>query len=160
MRFYFSVCFLLFLAWATMVFAAFFIPFPLLPDVVVVIAVYLHYFVPAVPQWRCVLPVSLLMDMAAHVFFGFHGLLYAVAALSVAPVRRSWQYASFFERSIAVVAISIAFQVAKFLLYFLVAGIPVPPGWYQTIAAQIVIWPFVGGLSGWFVRRYFARALS
>lgn len=159
MRFYCSVCFMLFLAWAIMVFAAFFIPFPLLPDVIVVIAVYLCCFVPEVPQWRCVLPVSLLMDMAAHVFFGFHGLLYALVALSVVPLRRSWQYASFFERAIAVVSLSIVFQLAKFLLYFLVAGIPAPPGWYQTIVAQIVIWPLVGGLSGWFVRRYLARAL-
>lgn len=160
MRFFFPIWFLFFAAWAVMTFAAFFIPWPLLPDVVVVMAVYLHYFVPAVPRWRCLLPVSLLMDMAAHVFFGFHGLLYGVTALAVAPVRRFWQRAHFFEKTICVVAVSVAFQVAKFLLYFLAADIPAPSGWYRTMVAQIVIWPLVSAVVGWFVRRHLPRAVS
>ena len=156
MRDYLPVFAVLFFAWASMTLAAFFIPWPLLPDVVVVIVVYLQFFAPSAPRWRCVLPLSLLMDMAARVCFGSHGLLYGLVALSALPLRRAWQRAPLFERLFAVVSIAVVFQIAKFLLYFLVAAVPAPVGWYFTMLAQIVVWPLVC----WLVRPYLPREVS
>ena len=71
----------LFLAlWALMVGADYYAPWFVLPDVVMVTALYVFLFIPQLPLWRWLLPTSLLMDVASGSPFGFHALFYALAA--------------------------------------------------------------------------------
>ena len=48
-----------------MVGADYYAPWFVLPDVVMVTAVYVFLFIPQLPLWRWLLPTSLLMDVAS-----------------------------------------------------------------------------------------------
>lgn len=85
MRSSYPVGLLFVLLWALMVGADFYASWFVLPDVVVIVALYFFLFVPQLPLWRWLLPVSLLMDVASTAPFGFHALFYALAALMSLP---------------------------------------------------------------------------
>lgn len=122
--------------------------------------VYLYYFAPKVPLWRCLLPITLLMDIAANVCFGFHGLLYALTALVVFPLRPYWQITSVFEQLVGMIFLTIGYTVVKFLMLYILEGIPAPSGWLWTAAMLILVWPIMRGICSWFVLKYLPRETS
>lgn len=160
MRYALPMSLFLILCWALMVLLSYFRPWILLPDIPMVAMVYFYYFAPKVPLWRCVFPLTLLMDMAANVCFGFHGVLYALAALVIFPLRPYWQMTSVFEQLVAVIFLALGYTVVKFLMLYVIAGIPAPTGWLWSVLMLIGVWPLMRALTGWFVLKYFPRERS
>lgn len=153
--------FIFFLAcWAVMVLGAFFRPWLLLPDICMVATIYVFYFAPKAPIWRCLLPITLLMDIGANVCFGFHGLLYVLTAAAVFPLRPYWQITSVFEQLIGMILVASGFTVLQFLLLYVLEGIPAPVGWPWTIVILILLWPIMRGIAAWFVLKYLPRENS
>lgn len=148
------------LAWVVMVVAAFFRTWFLLPDLLLPVILYLFYYYPSVPLWRCLIPVSLLMDLAGQVSFGFHGLLFTITAFVAFPLRPYWQMVSVFEQIAGMICLSIGFQVVRFLLLYMIEGIPAPQGWYWIMLWQMLIFPVMRGVTTWFVLRYLPREAS
>lgn len=148
------------LCWVVMVILSYFQPWLLLPDITMISMVYFYYFSPKAPLWRCLFPLTILMDMSANVCLGFHGVLYALTALVVFPLRPYWQMTSLFEQLFAVIFFALGYIVVKFLMLYVVEGIPAPNGWLWTVVMLLVVWPLMRGLTGWLVFTYFPREHS
>lgn len=143
--------------WAVQMLLAVFAPWIVLPDILVVMMVYLYFHAPTLPIWRYLLPVSLLADMAASVWLGFHGLLYTIMAFALFPMRRFWIVSSTFEQIAAMIVTSVCFVILKFLLFYLVMRVPAISGWYGSILAQLLIWPIINVLTSKFIMRFIPR---
>jgi len=131
----------LFLAlWALMVGADYYAPWFVLPDVVMVTALYVFLFIPQLPLWRWLLPTSLLMDVASGSPFGFHALFYALAALMALPFPNIWRMAAPIVSVLVLGALAFALQVVRCLLFFLWQGGPAPPGWGLAAASTTARW--------------------
>lgn len=154
------VALFLFFCWALTIVAVFFRPIFLLPDVLMLAMLYLFYFSPQVKLWRYLLPISLLMDLAAQVVLGFHGILYLSFAIIIFPLRPYWQVLSLFEQVMGIICTAVGFQILRYLFLYLIEGIPAPAGWYWTILLQIIIWPFMRRITEWFSIRYLPREPS
>lgn len=146
-----------FACWLLLSLAAFFRPWLLLPDIIAMALLYLFYYQPQLPLWRAFLPVSLLMDLSAQVSLGFHGLLYALAALIVFPLHSYWRTVSVFEQLLGVLFLGVGLTVLKFLLLYVLEGVPAPSGWLWCIAAQLLAWPLMRMLSLIFMQQYGSR---
>lgn len=115
--------------WAVMLAADFFFAWFKLPDAVLAGVLYWFVLCPAQPLWRWVLPVSLLMDVAADVPLGFHALLYTLAALAVLPLLDIWRSSAPVVAVFIVIGVALLLQILRCLLHFFLSGIPAPSGW-------------------------------
>lgn len=141
------------LLWALMVGADFYASWFVLPDVVIVTALYLFLFVPQLPLWRWLLPVSLLMDVAAATPFGFHALFYALAALMSLPFPGVWRMAAPAVSVLVLCLLAFALQVLRCLMLFAWQGVPAPPGWLWGGMLALLCLPFLRWLAERTVRR-------
>lgn len=157
---WFSIAFLFLGGWAATVLVSFWVPWILLPDLLMVMMIYLYYYAPQSPLWRCLLPISLLMDLSVQVPFGFHGLLYVLVAGLAFPLRQYWRVCSFVEQMLAVLLMAVFYPLIRFLLIYLLFGISAPAGWYWTIVGQILLWPVLRALMQRFAARHLLRGLS
>ena len=144
------------LLWALMVGADFYAPWFVLPDVVMVAALYLFLFVSQLPLWRWLLPVSLLMDVASASPFGFHALFYALGALMVSPFPGIWRMAAPVVSVMVLCLLAFALQVLRCLLFYLWQGVPAPPGWLWGGLLSLLLLPLVR----WFADRSAQRILG
>ena len=102
--------------------ADYYAPWFVLPDVVMVTALYVFLFIPQLPLWRWLLPTSLLMDVASGSPFGFHALFYALAALMALPFPNIWRMAAPIVSVLVLGALAFALQWCACLLFFLWRG--------------------------------------
>ena len=147
----------LFLAlWALMVGADYYAPWFVLPDVVMVTALYVFLFIPQLPLWRWLLPTSLLMDVASGSPFGFHALFYALGALMALPFPGIWRMAAPIVSVLVLGALAFALQVVRCLLFYLWQGVPAPPGWLWGGLLSLLLLPILR----WFADRSAQRILG
>ena len=148
---YFFVC------WLLLTVGAYFRPWLLLPDITVMVLLYLFYYQPRLPLWRAFLPISFLLDLSAQVSIGFHGVLYGLTALLIFPLHTYWRTVSVFEQLLGVIFLGAGFIVLKFLLLYIVEGIPAPAGWLWCFLLQLAAWPLMRMLSLIFMQYYGGR---
>ncbi len=141
------VCLLLTLALVLMLGMNYFFNWWLIPDIFLLILLQWFLLAPIPAIWRFALPLSLLMDFAGQIFLGFHGLMYALVALTVMPLSMFWSRASVLEQFIILVLISLGYIVVRALLIFALTDIPASSGWYWPIISQLAIWPFLQTMS-------------
>lgn len=112
--------------------ADFFFAWFKLPDAVLAGVLYWFVLFPEQPLWRWVLPVSVLMDVAADVPLGFHALFYTLAILAILPVLDFWRSSAPVVALTLVVVMALLLQILRCLLHFFLSGIPAPSGWWLT----------------------------
>ncbi|MDO4642813.1 MAG: rod shape-determining protein MreD [Cardiobacteriaceae bacterium] len=146
---------LLFFLWAMMLVMDFYVPWFVLPDVIVIVVLYVFLFVPQLPLWRWVLPISLLMDVASDSPFGFHALFYTLAALMSLPFPKIWRMVAPIVGVFVLCLLAIVLQILRCLLLFLWQGIPASPGWMWGALFSLLLLPLLRWLADNVVNRIF-----
>lgn len=148
-----------FCCWLALIAGAFFHAWLLLPDIVLMVLLYLFYCQPQLPLWRTCLPITLLLDLSAQVSIGFHGFLYGLTALMILPLHHYWRTVSVFEQLLGVLFLGAGFVVLKFLLLYILEGIPAPAGWLWSFIWQLLAWFVMRVVSLFFLQCYGGRAV-
>lgn len=144
-------------AWFVMLAADWFLPWFVLPDMLLLMWVALLFALDGVPLWPPLLLISVLADLSVNVGLGFHGLVYGICALPTLLIVRQMRQASGVEQLIVLLGISILAAIAKGILLYVVEGIPMPSGWVVAVGIQMMLWPFARALGEWAMRPYIPR---
>lgn len=119
----------LFAAWLLMLLGDWFLPWFVVPDMVLLAWIALRFALDSVPLWAPLLFVSVLLDVSAGTGLGFHALVYALCALLILPGMRHVRLSSGVEQLVILAGISIVAALAKGILLYVLDGIPMPLGW-------------------------------
>ncbi|MDO4435610.1 MAG: rod shape-determining protein MreD [Cardiobacteriaceae bacterium] len=148
---------LLLLAWLSMLVAKFFVSWFVLPDMVLMVAVVLFFAQPVQPLWRILLPISLLSDVAAGTYLGYHAAFYVLVLLLCYRLKLLWFEASLLVRTVLLVVMSGVVQVLRCLLLYLLMDIVAPKGWAWGALMQGLLFPFMAEWILWCVHRFGQR---
>ena len=144
-------------AWLLMLFADWFLPWFVVPDMVLLTWIALIFALESVPLWLPLACISLMLDVSAGVNFGFHGVVYGLCAVMLLPGMRHMRLSSGVEQLVTIFGISIVAALVKGVLLYVVAGIPMPLGWVLAVGVQMLLWPFIRAIAEWVMRPYVPR---
>lgn len=149
--------FTLFAAWLLMLLGDWFLPWFVLPDLVMLAWIALRFAFAAAPLWPPLLLVSLFMDVDAQVPLGFHALVQAVCALLLLPGMARLRLSSGVEQLTVLAFVAVLAALGKGLLLYVMLGMPMPTGWPLGVFVQIFLWPFARALGEALMRPYLPR---
>lgn len=152
-----TIFFTLFAAWLLMLLGDWFLPWFVLPDLVMLAWIALRFAFVTAPLWPPLLLVSLFMDVGAQVPLGFHALVQGGCALLLLPGMARLRLSSGVEQLLVMAVMAIFAALGKGLLLYVMLGMPMPTGWPLGVFVQIFLWPFARALGEVLMRPYVPR---
>lgn len=144
-------------AWLMMLFGDWFLPWFVLPDLVMLVWIALRFAFAAAPLWPPLLLVSLFMDIAAQTPLGFHALVQALCALLLLPGMARLRLSSGVEQLVVMAFVAVFAALGKGLLLYVLLGMPMPVGWPLGVFVQMLLWPFARAFGEALMRPHLPR---